>query len=30
GGRYGHHTDHLQPMLNEMSEVFNEDPTADW
>lgn len=30
GGRYGKHTEHLQPLLSEMSEVFNVDPTADW
>ncbi len=30
GGRYGKHTEHLQPLLTEMSEVFNVDPTADW
>ncbi len=30
GGRYGTHTDHLQPLLDEMSEVFKVDPTADW
>jgi ring-1,2-phenylacetyl-CoA epoxidase subunit PaaC len=30
GGRYGKHTQHLQPLLTEMSEVFNVDPTADW
>lgn len=30
GGRYGKHTEHLQPLLSEMSEVFNTDPTADW
>lgn len=30
GGRYGNHTDHLQPLLDEMSEVFQVDPTADW
>lgn len=30
GGRYGKHTDYLQPMLEEMSEVFREDPTAEW
>ena len=30
GGRYGEHTEHLQPLLNEMSEVFNIDPTAEW
>lgn len=30
GGRYGKHTEHLQPMLEEMSEVFREDPTAEW
>ncbi|GAA4428745.1 phenylacetate-CoA oxygenase subunit PaaC [Pontibacter saemangeumensis] len=30
GGRYGEHTAHLQPLLDEMSEVFNIDPTAEW
>lgn len=30
GGRYGEHTEHLQPLLNEMSEVFSIDPTAEW
>jgi ring-1,2-phenylacetyl-CoA epoxidase subunit PaaC len=30
GGRKGKHTDHLQPLLDEMTEVFKEDPTADW
>ena len=30
GGRYGTHTEHLQPLLDEMSEVINIDPTADW
>ena len=30
GGRYGIHSDHLQPLLDEMSEVFKEDPTAEW
>jgi ring-1,2-phenylacetyl-CoA epoxidase subunit PaaC len=30
GGRYGKHTEHLQPLLEEMSEVFRVDPTADW
>lgn len=30
GGRYGKHTDNLQPLLDEMSEVFKLDPTADW
>ena len=30
GGRYGEHTEHLQPLLDEMSEVFKTDPTADW
>lgn len=30
GGRYGDHTKHLQPLLDEMSEVFKVDPTADW
>ena len=30
GGRIGQHTEHLQPLLDEMSEVFNVDPTAEW
>ena len=30
GGRKGVHTEHLQPLLNEMSEVINIDPTAEW
>lgn len=30
GGRYGVHTEHLQPLLSEMSEVFDIDPTAEW
>jgi len=30
GGRNGNHTEHLQPLLDEMSEVFKVDPTADW
>ena len=30
GGRKGEHTEHLQPLLDEMSEVFKVDPTADW
>lgn len=30
GGRTGKHTEHLQPLLEEMSEVFRVDPTADW
>jgi ring-1,2-phenylacetyl-CoA epoxidase subunit PaaC len=30
GGRSGDHTEHLQPLLDEMSEVINIDPTADW
>ncbi|MEM6524987.1 MAG: 1,2-phenylacetyl-CoA epoxidase subunit PaaC [Bacteroidota bacterium] len=30
GGRAGNHTEHLQPLLDEMSEVFKIDPTADW
>lgn len=30
GGRYGQHTEHLQPLLDEMAEVFKLDPTADW
>ena len=28
--RRGIHTEHLQPMLDEMSEVINLDPTAEW
>jgi ring-1,2-phenylacetyl-CoA epoxidase subunit PaaC len=30
GGRKGVHTEHLQPLLDEMSEVFKIDPTAEW
>jgi ring-1,2-phenylacetyl-CoA epoxidase subunit PaaC len=30
GGRKGVHTDHLQPLLDEMSEVFKIDPGAEW
>jgi ring-1,2-phenylacetyl-CoA epoxidase subunit PaaC len=30
GGRTGKHSAHLQPMLDEMSEVFKLDPTAEW
>lgn len=30
GGRVGKHSEHLQPMLDEMSEVFRMDPTAEW
>lgn len=30
GGRTGKHTEHLQPLLDEMSEVFKIDPTAEW
>lgn len=30
GGRVGKHSPHLQPMLEEMSEVFRTDPTAEW
>ncbi|WP_295126197.1 1,2-phenylacetyl-CoA epoxidase subunit PaaC [uncultured Chitinophaga sp.] len=30
GGRHGYHTQHLQPLLNEMSAVFRLDPTAKW
>jgi ring-1,2-phenylacetyl-CoA epoxidase subunit PaaC len=30
GGRMGKHTEHLQPLLDEMSEVFRIDPTAEW
>lgn len=30
GGRGGEHTEHLQPLLDEMSEVFKVDPGADW
>jgi ring-1,2-phenylacetyl-CoA epoxidase subunit PaaC len=30
GGRVGKHTEYLQPLLDEMSEVFKVDPTAEW
>lgn len=30
GGRIGKHTEHLQPLVEEMSEVFRIDPGADW
>lgn len=30
GGRKGYHTEHLLPLLEEMSEVFAVDPTAEW
>jgi len=30
GGRKGYHTQHLQPMLDEMTEVFRIDPSAEW
>jgi ring-1,2-phenylacetyl-CoA epoxidase subunit PaaC len=30
GGRQGQHTPHLQPMLEEMGEVFRLDPQAEW
>ena len=30
GGRQGSHSEHLQPLLSEMSEVFRIDPTAEW
>lgn len=30
GGRAGNHTEHLQPLLDEMSEVFRVDPSAEW
>jgi ring-1,2-phenylacetyl-CoA epoxidase subunit PaaC len=30
GGRQGNHSEHLQPLLDEMSEVFKIDPTAEW
>ena len=30
GGRLGNHSEHLQPLLDEMSEVFRIDPTASW
>ena len=30
GGRSGNHSPHLQPLLDEMSEVFRMDPSAEW
>jgi len=30
GGRKGIHTEHLQPLLDEMGEVILSDPNADW
>jgi ring-1,2-phenylacetyl-CoA epoxidase subunit PaaC len=30
GGRKGKHSEHLQPLLEEMGEVFKIDPTAEW
>ncbi len=30
GGRLGKHTEYLQPLLDEMSEVFRIDPGAEW
>lgn len=30
GGRLGQHSEHLQPLLDEMSEVIRIDPTAAW
>jgi len=30
GGRKGYHTEFLQPMLGEMSEVYSIDPKAEW
>ena len=30
GGRSGKHTEQLQPLLEEMSEVFRIDPNAEW
>lgn len=30
GGRKGVHTEHLAPMLEEMTEVYRIDPTAEW
>lgn len=30
GGRKGVHTEHLQPLLDEMTEVFKEDPMSEW
>jgi ring-1,2-phenylacetyl-CoA epoxidase subunit PaaC len=30
GGRKGYHTEFLQPLLDEMCEVFRIDPAAEW
>ena len=30
GGRYGEHTEHLQPLLTEMGEVIQSDSNAEW
>lgn len=30
GGRTGKHSEYLQPLLDEMSEVFKIDPSAEW
>ena len=30
GGREGKHSEHLQPLLDEMTEVFKIDPSAEW
>lgn len=30
GGRRGYHTEYLQPLLTEMTEVFRLDPSAEW
>jgi ring-1,2-phenylacetyl-CoA epoxidase subunit PaaC len=30
GGRKGNHTEYLKPLLDEMTEVFNIDPEAEW
>lgn len=30
GGRKGFHTEYLQPLLDEMTEVFRIDPAAEW
>ena len=30
GGRFGYHTEYLQPLLDEMGAVFRLDPEAEW
>ncbi|MFA6260455.1 MAG: 1,2-phenylacetyl-CoA epoxidase subunit PaaC [Bacteroidia bacterium] len=30
GGRKGNHTEHLEPLVEEMAEVFRIDPVAEW